>query len=174
VPHENRHKAWLSFVRKAVSVPIDYTIDDLIWFRDIAAHENPSLLRLVDSYIELAKRAETRARRARQTLNKSDAAQMHLFDLLREKKFFPMNSDLARFAARVVPRMRVYSFGKMARSDIAARIVEYVENSDPRARAALENSMREALASMKHAPTKRIDRQSFLSKWERIIKGLEL
>ncbi|RTE88734.1 hypothetical protein D6B98_34280 [Bradyrhizobium sp. LVM 105] len=133
--------------------------------------------RIIEEYLHLARRAETGAgERSASPLSfkHSRIAQMHLFDLLREKKFFPRNSDLARFAARVLPDMRSYSFEKMARSDIAARIVEYVEKSDPRAQRALEQSMREALAHINSRPPARGDRASFLSRWERIIKGLEL
>lgn len=178
MPTDNRHKAWLTFVRKVMDVPVNYSVDDLRSFRRLAMQENPSLVRVIEGYVQLAIRSETGVELENspttRPANRSRIAQMHLFDLLREKKFFPLNSDLAQFAARVVPGMRSYSFDKMARSDIAARIVEYIEASDPRARAALENSMREALASMKRGPTKKVDRRSFLSKWERIIKGLEL
>jgi hypothetical protein len=177
VPLDNRHKAWLSFVRKALDVPIEHTMEELRSFQRIAMTENPSLVPLIQDYITLIKRSESRAKPSGAgggPRKVARAGQMHLFDLLREKKFFPLNSDLAQFAARVVPDMRSYSFDKMARSDIAARIIEYIENSDPRARAALESSMREALASINKDPSTKVDRRSFLSKWERIIKGLEL
>ncbi len=100
---------------------------------------------------------------------------MHLFDLLRQRAFFPQNLDLASFAARVLPNLRKFRFDKMSRGDIAARIIESIEESDPKTREALEVSMRQALQEM----TKRSvgdtenERLSFLSKWERIIKGSE-
>jgi plasmid stabilization system protein ParE len=177
VPTDNRHKAWLTFVRRAMDVPLDYTVADLHQFRRLALHESPSLVRLIEGYIDLAVNAETSAQSERVISGSSGRKRsppMHLFDLLREKTFFPRNSDLAQFAARVVPGMRTYSFDKMARSDIAARIVEYVEDNSATARGALEKSMRDALSSMKREPEKKVDRRSFLSKWERIIKGLEL
>jgi hypothetical protein len=154
---------------------MEYSVDELRQFREISARENPSLVVLIEDYIRLAKRSETNAPGGygQTKLSRSRPTQIHLFDLLRERKFFPMNSDLARFAARVVPGMRSYKFDKMARSDIAARIIEYIEESDPRTRTALERSMREALSSMKKGTAKKVDR-SFLSKWENIIKGLEL
>ncbi|MEH2480616.1 hypothetical protein V1282_003973 [Nitrobacteraceae bacterium AZCC 2146] len=158
---------------------MEYTLDDLRNFKRLACKETPSMVRVIEAYVDLAIRSEVKrsglaASLAAKTPRRGRVAQMHLFDLLREKKFFPKNSDLAQFAARVVPEMRTYSFDKMARSDIAARIVEYVEDNDPRAREALEISMRDALLSMGAAPPKKVDRQSFLSRWERIIKGLEL
>ncbi len=175
MPSDNHHKAWLGFLRKALGVPMGYTVDDLRSFMEIASRENPSVAPLVEYYLRLAKRSESRVSpRRRPSSARNGTAQMHLFDLLRQKQFFPQNSDLARFAARVVPGMRAYSFDKMARSDIAARIVEYIENSDRRTRAALESSMREALTVMDKTPSKSKDRQTFLSKWERIIKGMEL
>lgn len=175
---QNKHKAWLTFQRKILDVAADYTIDNLRLFRSMSREENPSLSRIIEDYLLLARRAETdvdnNGPKSLPPLQRGRIAQMHLFDLLREKKFFPRNSDLAGFAARVVPEMRTYSFDKMARSDIAARIVEHVENSDPRARRALEQSMRDALANIGQKSPGRVDRESFLSRWERIIKGLEL
>ncbi len=92
-----------------------------------------------------------------------------MFDLLRDKKLFPSNSDLSGFAARIIPSMTTLTrWEKMSRGEIVAKIIEYVETRDPRARQALEASMRDALAS---GPDKPSDRRSFFSKWEQIIKG---
>ena len=67
--------------------------------------------------------------------------------------------------------MRSFRFDKMSRSDIAARVIEHIEGLDPRARDALETSMREALAAMNKREPREAERQSFLSKWEAIIRG---
>jgi hypothetical protein len=176
LPSENQHEAWLLFARKALDVPIGYSKEELLAFRRIALREHPSLIRIIEDYLRLAEKSETNIRlnKARSEKQRVRAAKVHLFDLLREKKFFPQNLDLAHFAARVLPHMRAFRFDKMSRSDIAARIIEYIENSDPRSRAKLEDSMRDALRAMKQRPTRDVDRRSFLSKWERIIKGLEL
>jgi hypothetical protein len=139
-------------------------------FRDIARRENPSLVPLIDEYVALADRSDTDVR-LRPTVRRSRARPMHLFDLLREKTFFPQNLDLATFASRVLPHLRTYRFDKMSRSDIAARIIEHIEESDPGTRDALELSMRDALAAMSGRPSKESERKSFLSQWEKIIKG---
>ena len=96
---------------------------------------------------------------------------MHLFDLLRERQLFPSNPDLSEFAGRVLPSMSRKRFDKMSRSDIAARILEYLEKKDSRTRKSLEISMREA---MKTGRQGKVDRKSFQSEWEKIIKGIEL
>jgi hypothetical protein len=101
---------------------------------------------------------------------KPDASRMHLFDMLREKKLFKSNSDLADFAGRVLPSMSRHRFDKMSRGDIAARIIEYLETRDLRTREELEASMRAAMSSGVDKPA---ERKSFLSQWERIIKGIE-
>jgi hypothetical protein len=98
---------------------------------------------------------------------------MHLFDLLRDKRLFATNSDLADFAGRVLPGTSRYRFEKLSRGDIAARIIEHLETLDPQTRDRLEESMREALESSKAEILKR-DKKSFFSKWEEIIKGIEL
>jgi hypothetical protein len=59
----------------------------------------------------------------------------------------------------------------MSRGEIVAKIIEYVETLEPKTRRDLEVSMRDA---MKPGTGKAADRRSFLSKWERIIKGIQL
>jgi hypothetical protein len=95
---------------------------------------------------------------------------MHLFDMLRDKRLFNSNSDLADFAGRVLPSMSRHRFDKMSRGDIAARIIEYLETRDRNTREQLEASMRTAMATGVEKPA---DRKSFLSQWEKIIKGIE-
>jgi hypothetical protein len=162
------------FERDVLNVPLGWTKEDLKVFFDIAHAEHPALAQIIHGYIELAYRSDSHVRArpsSRGKPGRSRAKQMHLFDLLREKAFFPQNLELSRFASRVLPHMRAYRFDKMSRSDIAARIIEYIEGSDPGTREALEVSMREALDAMRRRPPKDSERQSFLSKWEDIIKG---
>ncbi len=173
MPSKNEHRLWLTFVRKALDVPIGYSREELLAFRAVAVRELPVLVPIVDDYLRLAEKSETGTKGppGKKTIG---GTKMHLFDLLREKKFFPQNVDLAQFAARVLPDMSTHRFDKMSRSDIAARIIEYIENTDARNRSKLEESMRGALRAMKRSPAGDVDRRSFLTKWERIIKGLEL
>jgi hypothetical protein len=176
VASNDRHKAWLDFVRRAVNVPLGYSKEELRSFRSLAKRENPSLVPVIEAYLDLAERSDTYAEPGLSRMKRPGSSQMHLFDLLRERKFFPQNLDLAHFAERVLPHLKTHRFDKMSRSDIAARIIEHIENSDRNARNKLEQSMREALNAMKRKPAKNAvaDRESFLSRWERIIKGLEL
>jgi hypothetical protein len=162
-------------------VPSGYSKEDLIAFRNQAFRNYPLLVPLIDAYLRLAEESDTEtfslggplfpSANKQKSGKKSDASQMHLFDLLRSKKLFPSNSLLAQFAARSMPKMSTYRFDKMSRADIASRIIEYLEDRDPRNREELETSMREAMQTP--AP-KHTDRQSFLSKWEKIIKGIPL
>jgi hypothetical protein len=96
---------------------------------------------------------------------------MHLFDMLRDRRLFPLNSDLADFAGKVLPDMGSYRYDKMSRGDIASRIIEYLETRDRKTRQGLESSMREAMDSSTDKPAVR---KSFFAKWEKIIKGIEL
>lgn len=171
---DKKHEAWLRFLRSVLDILIGRSKSDLYHFRMIAVDQHPALVPLIDEYIRLMEHSETDVRskvvvRPKRSTNK----QMHLFDLLREKTFFPQNLDLARFAERVLPNMRSYRYDKMSRSDIAARIVDYIESRGPGSRDILEESMRGALADMGGKSPKEVERSSFLSKWERIIKGDE-
>lgn len=175
---DKKHTAWLTFINKVADVTAGYSKEDLRAFRRIALREAPSFEPVVEAYLNLSEKSDSGVqigRKKQETPARRNGANMHLFDLLRDKRFFPQNLQLAQFAARVLPHMRNYRFDKMSRVDIAARIIEYIEKSDHRARAKLEESMREALGQIKRSGSpKQVDRSSFFSKWERIIKGLEL
>ena len=174
-----RHRGLLRFIRKIMDVPIGYSKDDLVVFRSIAAQQYRSLVPIIEEYLRLAERSDSDAQTSLRltsslaepsTSGRGNSENMHLFDMLREKKLFPLNSDLSEFAGRILPHMSRNRFDKMSRSDIAARIIEYLETLDGKTRKELEASMRSAM----EASPKRVDRRSFLSTWERIIKGIEL
>jgi hypothetical protein len=171
-----KHRSLLQFIDKIVSVPVNYSKEDLLAFRRAAQRDYPGVVPLIDEYIRLTGKAETDVAprlspksRAGKTAQPSPG-EMHLFDLLREKRLFPSNADLSQFAARVLPNMTARRFDKMSRGDIAGRIIEYLETLDPGTREQLEASMREVMRS----PAERTaDRKSFFSTWEKIIKGIE-
>lgn len=163
----------LQFIKRIADVPLGYSREDLIMLRSVASREYPSLVPLIDEYVKLAERSATDVQAAPGTKvsKRPTSREMHLFDLLRERKLFPSNSDLSEFAGNILPGIQRRRFDKMSRGDIAARIIEHLEVKDRRTREELEASMREA---MKSSPTKPAERQSFLSKWEKIIKGMQL
>jgi hypothetical protein len=163
-------------MRKACDVSLGYSLSDLMDLRRVAEREFPGFAPLIEAYIRFAERSESGATpnlNARPARYGRLAENMHLFDLLREKKLFPANTDLAEFAERILPNMSRYRFDKMSRGDIAARIIDYLETLDKTTRASLEQSMREAMKSDPEK-TKRSEQRDFFSKWERIIKGIPL
>jgi hypothetical protein len=173
--HDLRHRAFLRFLRKVMDVPLGYSKNDLISFRSLASRDYPALMPIMEEYVRLAERSDTDAfpadaYRRKMSPRSASASQMHLFDLLREKRLFKSNADLADFAGRVLPTMSRHRFDKMSRGDIAARIIEYLETRDRRTREQLESSMR---AAMDSGTERASDRRSFLSQWEKIIKGIE-
>lgn len=176
---DRRHAAFLKFVAKLVDVPAGYSKEDLANFAEVSEHQFPALHAVIHEYFRLALQSDTvaglsrePARSQRSVSSRGGArAEMHLFDLLRQSQLFPSNSDLSDFAGKILPNMPRRRFDKMSRGDIAGRVVEYLETRDPKTRARLETSMREALES---GTTRKVDRRSFLSKWEKIIKGIEL
>lgn len=173
---DRKHQRLLQFVRRVADITAGHSKEDLVMFRSVASREFPSLVSIIDEYIGLAERSDTSVSLSAKTKGqgpKADEslANMHLFDLLRDKRLFLSNNDLADFATRIFPNIKSRRFDKMSRGDIAARIIEHLEAKDPRTRQELETSMREAVSS---PPVKPADRKSFLSKWEKIIKGIEL
>ncbi len=160
-------------MRKLLDVAANLSKDDLLEFRSVAVREYPSVVPLIEEYLHLADRASTSVpvNAGLNSSRRSRNAAPHLFDMLRDKRAFPANSDLSDFAGRILPDMTRRRFEKMSRGEIAAKITEYVEGLDPRRRQELEASMRDSMIPGVNKPA---DRKSFLSKWEKIIKGIEL
>lgn len=174
---DRRHKPLLTFIKKIMDVAAGYRKSDLLEFRSMASHDYRVLVPLIDEYLRLADRSDTHVRfpdvsagSLRQE-NRRPGAQMHLFDLLREKRLFPSNNDLAAFARRILTNVPAGRFGKISRPEIAAKIIEHLETLPEETRHKLEASMRNALKS---GAKKEGDKVSFLSSWERIIKGIDL
>jgi hypothetical protein len=160
-----------------VEIPSGYSKENLAEFRSKAIREHPSLVPIIDDYLRLAENSDTdvlsppQKGSSTQRRRATNSEHMHLFDLLRDRRAFPSNSDLSDFAGRIIPDMTRKRFDKMSRGEIVAKIIEYVETLDPKTRRDLEASMREA---MKPGVERSGDRRSFMSKWERIIKGIQL
>ena len=177
-----KHQPLLRFIKNIVDVPAEYSKEDLFEFRSRASRQYPVLVPLIEQYIHLAESADTKdllnkqKKSKRRTITEETSESgldgMHLFDMLRDKRLFPSNSELSDFAGNALPRMSRHRFDKMARGDIAARIIEYLETRDKHTRQDLEASMREAMAFAPHATPER--RKSFVTKWESIIKGIPL
>lgn len=174
---DHKHRSLLQFIKKILDVPLGYSKADLVTFRSVASREYTALVPVIDEYIRVAEKADTEViptnagSSSRRSKVQSDAGHMHLFDLLRDRRLFPSNSDLTDFAARVLPSMTRKRFDKMSRGEIVAKIIEYVETRDAKTRYDLEASMRDAMTK---SPDKTSDRKSFFSKWEKIIKGMPL
>lgn len=168
-----KHKGLLGLVKKIVDVPLGYSKEDLIALRNIATTQYPALVDIIDQYIHLTDASDTwfaasRSTNASRRAKSSSSQNMHLFDMLRNEKLFPTNLELADFASRIMPSIPKRRFAKISRPEIAARILDHLEKLPVGTRRKLEASMREAMAENIPPET---GRQSFLSKWERIIKS---
>src|SRR5205085_2222060 len=83
------------------------------------AEDFPGFLRLIDAYVELAQRSALAVNYSRVANppprgRNGEADEQHLFDLLRSKKLFATNQQLADLAARVLPGMSRKRFDKMS------------------------------------------------------------
>lgn len=170
---DNLHRQWLEFARRLIEVPIGYSNEELRAFRRVAAREQPALVRLIDAYIDIAGRygLDTEILTIGARRKKNHAQPIDFFSLLRSRKLFPRNLDLAVFATRALPRMQDVRYDKLSRSAISARIVEHLETCDAEALKKLARSMEEALAVTTQHPTREMDRRSYLSKWIQIMVG---
>ena len=168
---DRSHRSFLQFLRRVIDVPLGYSFDELLEFRRRAKDSHPSVVMVIESYLDLTERSQTsvapRRGRSHGASDQRSGGDMHLFDLLREKRLFPSNNDLSQFAGRVLPTMNRSRFDKMSRADIAARIIEYLETLDPKTRENLQSSMREAVQILRGGA---VERKSFCSKWENIDK----
>src|SRR5688572_22058945 len=123
-----------------MDVPLGYSRDDLIMLRSAAARDYPAMVGVIDEYLNLTERSTTEishdvsAKTTPGRRTSTNVGETHLFDLLRSKKLFPSNSDLAEFAGKILPGIKGNRFDKMSRGDIAARVIEHLETKDVRTR----------------------------------------
>lgn len=170
---DRSHKPLLDFVSKITEITAHYSKEDLAQFMRLIEREFPALRRILREYLRLADHSDIEVGYQSGVARRKGThapGRAHLFDLLRSKKLFPSNSDLAQFARRILPGMVRRRFDKMSRADIAGRIIEYLEKLDIRTKQRLEESMRGALVRSR----KQTNKASFFLQWERIIKGMEL
>jgi hypothetical protein len=180
---EAEYRRFMNFISSLSGLVSEHSARELIDYRKLARRSFPSLVPIVDSLLYvtdieqrrsgglLQHEASARARPLNYVNGDVSSPPRHLFDLLRSKELFPTNSELALFAASVLPGMTRKRFDKMSRADIAARIIEYLETLNIEKKRRLEESMRNAIQTKSSS---RRDRQSFFAVWEGIIKGAEL
>ena len=167
-------QGYLAFVSRLTDLLSNYTPRDLRMFLDAARRGVPSMFPVIEACIEMVESAPRGTRGKSVSIGPSQIGiypeRLHLFDLLRSRDLFPSNADLALFAARVVPKMTRKRFGKMSRSDIAVRIIDYLETLDLDKRRRLEDSMRKAIDSISAGLEGKPE--SFFLQWEKIIKAI--
>lgn len=165
-------------------IPAVYSRDELLQFYDQVHNHFPAYVKLVRDFIDLAEISETGVTdkllsnpRSLESLGNFKGTKnpaigdVHLFDLLRSKTLFPSNMHLADFAARILPNMTRTRFAKVSRADIAARIIEYLEDKEPARRQRLEQSMREAISEVGSKRPAKSKTETFFRQWEQIIRG---
>lgn len=175
-PRDTAQKRFLRFVSKLTDALAQVSPDDLgdyeRWAYEGYSHLLPILKACQQLVYQLGPDIHRPVGSLRVPVKTRRHEREHLFDLLRSKEHFPTNLELSEFASKILPNMSAKRFDKMARADIAARIIEYLESFDPRTRKKLEHSMRTAIMQMP-AEAPEIDK-SFFSQWQKIIKGIEL
>lgn len=98
----------LNLLRKIIDVAAGYSKEDLVNLRSVASKEFPAFVPIMDEYVRFAETADSEVapkgtRLGSKPAPRGSADSMHLFDMLRDKRLFPLNSDLADFAGRVLP-----------------------------------------------------------------------
>ena len=163
---------YLKFISGLSELLSSVTLEDLIRFRHLARHGFADLVPVIEGCLKMvgrAKPAPEKRNRLTDALQRTSGE--HLFDLLRSKEHFPTNSRLAEFATRILPGITRKRYDKMSRADIAGQIIEYIESFPARKRDRLESLIRDAIKSPDIQAGGQ--QESFFSKWERVIKGLE-
>ena len=178
------HKDWLEFLRKAADLPIGYSVDDLLYFQRVAERQYPALAPLVAACVHLAQASDLaiafEGPEPAKTVTVGSPARVHangyhqreVSPLLRDEKLFPKNTDLIKLANRLLPDMHQYRFDKMSRSSIIGKIIDHMDTLATKKRTKIENALRQAAEATRNEPS--VAGSSFFTRWEEIIKNLEL
>lgn len=163
---------YLRFISGLSSLLSEVTAEDLLEFRQFARRGYPDLLPVLDGCLRMMRHSNRPVVGSTLLPSTRRSRQEHLFDLLRSKDHFPTNSALASFATRILPGITRKRFDKMSKADIAGQIIEYIEKFPARKQEQLSSLIRESIASKLDSRSAG-EQDSFFSKWESIIKGLE-
>ena len=178
------HNDWLEFLRKAADFPVGYNVDDLLYFQRIAERHYPALAPLVAACVHLAQAsdlaiaAEGSKPAKRGTVVRPTRAQANgyhqpeMTSLLRDEKLLPKNTDLIKLANKLLPDMHQYRFDKMSRSSIIGKITDHMDTLPPKKRIRIENVLKQAADATRNEPS--VSPTSFFTRWEDIIKNIEL
>lgn len=167
------HKLWLSFLQRAATLPLEYSLDELKWLKEISDEQFPSISPLIAGCIVLAKgemprQAGRHATGDRMpTLRSKPVKSSPFISVFEDGKRFPKNSDLIAYARKRFPNMRGYRFDKMSRRRIAQTIASFIHTSSPDILKMAEMELLESqvLGDSRH------NKASFLSTWEDTIKN---
>jgi hypothetical protein len=186
------HKDWFEFLQKAAELPIGYSVDDLLYFQRIAQRQYPALEPLVAACIHLAQTSDMeiavegpepskqpvngeppfRAPTGTSSLQTDGDHSRDMTMLLQDEKLFPKNTDLIRLATRLLPDMHQYRFDKMSRSSIISKIVDHMKTLPDKKRTKIGAVLRQAADATQNDPP--VTSRSFFTRWEDIIKNMEL
>jgi hypothetical protein len=167
------HRKWLSFLQKAAALPMDYSVEDLLWLKSIAAKQYPSLVPLISACVTLIRGEEAKGERSEAPEHRAAPSRFEmaaldpLINAFLDTKRFPSNSDLIRFAKINIPSMPDYRFDKMSRQRIARTVAGCVMRAPPDVVKAIEKQVwpRDAAGRVPK------EAASFLAGWENVIKN---
>lgn len=173
------HRTWFGFLERLAVLSREYSIEDLRWLKKEAVGRYPSAIPMIDACLSLAA-SDNRALRSEPVSDekppKSGQADVRLNSplsaALLNAERFPANSDLVAFARSILPTFPELRFDKMGRGRIVDTIIAHMQKAAPETRGSFER----ALLQSGHANSDDVTnpkgaRSSFLSDWERVIKG---
>ena len=172
--NDRDHRNWFGFLEKLAALSREYSVDDLRWLRKEAAHRYPSAIPLVEACLSLAS-SDVRPTKVDVPTNASSHIKHHVAaraslpvsQALSDISRFHSNSDLIKFAKATMPELPDLRFDKMGRARIVDTIVAYAQ----RAPVAVRRDFEMALLGREMASSPSQTGSSFLSSWEKVIKG---
>ena len=145
---------YLKFVSTMLNVAADFSAEELVQFRRMAASKMPGAVTLVDGLTNLTEHlGDTSATIPKRSLR----------DFLMSKDHFPKNRDLIAVATRVMPDLPDRRWDKMSREKVVMNILAQIESMNAGRREKLEHALRKA-------PMTSSGKDSFFADWEKIVK----
>lgn len=171
---ERDHRNWFRFLEKLATLSGEYSVDDLKWLKKEASRRYPSAIPLIEACLNLAN-SDSKPLRSGSLNDEGSPMKRHadardaspislaLFDT----DMFPGNSDLVALAKATIPKFPDLRFDKMGRARIVDTVLAHVQKAPEDARKSFEQAVLGEVGSPKSVDTG----GSFLSGWEKVIKG---
>lgn len=170
---ENKFKnSYFKFLSTITGILSEYTTNQLNEFRYISKNSFPEMTSVIEAFLQvlnsnIKKVSYNKDVGLIKKIIPTNMEKLSLENLFMSKDLFPSNKDLIEFTNRILKKK--INLVRPSRATIVKKIMRALDSLNSNRREKLERMIRDEIAKGNNFKS-----QSFFSRWEEIIKGIEL